>query len=186
MAVVCPKCGGEGAVRLDRGRGVAAFQCGACHWKRETVPGDNRAFEGTAQCTSTGKYFRTALPAGKVRGRKARLKCPYCDEFVMGDVSPAGRPAYPVYQDIRNGEDPYFHYPLYFQASYRGKTVWALNREHLRYLIDYLSADVRTVPYDFYEANKTMRAQSDQLPAFMKAAKNREGIVKLLRKLRDR
>jgi hypothetical protein len=30
-----------------------------------------------------------------------------------------------------------------------------------------------------------MRSQSDTLPAFMKSAKNREGIVKLLTKLRD-
>lgn len=58
--------------------------------------------------------------------------------------------------------------------------MWALNREHLQYLIDYLSADIRTVPFDFYERYGTMRSQSAMLPAFMKTAKNREGIVKLL------
>ncbi|MCI9561910.1 MAG: hypothetical protein HFK03_05440 [Clostridia bacterium] len=71
---------------------------------------------------------------------------------------------------------------MYFQTSYRGKTVWALNREHLQYLIDYLSADIRAFqPEDC----NSMRSQSDTLPAFMKSAKNREGIVKLLTKLRD-
>ncbi len=71
---------------------------------------------------------------------------------------------------------------MYFQTSYRGKTVWALNREHLQYLIDYLSAEIR-IPQA--ENCNTVRSQSDTLPAFMKSAKNREGIVKLLTKLRD-
>ena len=73
--------------------------------------------------------------------------------------------------------------PLYFQASFRGKTIWALNREHLQYLIGFLSADIRTVQPDHYKIYKTMRSQSDILPAFMKTAKNRDGIVKLLMKL---
>lgn len=88
-----------------------------------------------------------------------------------------------VFQDIRHAEDPYFRYPLYFQASYRGKRVWALNREHLQYLIDYLAAGIRTVQPGYYEAYKTMRTQSDMLPSFLKSAKNRDGVVKLLTKL---
>ena len=64
--------------------------------------------------------------------------------------------------------------------------MWALNREHLRHLIDYLSADLRTVPAGFRKRYKTMRSQADQLPSFMKSAKNREGIVKLLTKLQAR
>lgn len=80
----------------------------------------------------------------------------------------------------------YFHYPLYFQGSYRGEIVWALNREHLQYLIDYLSADIRTVSFEFYETNGTMRSQSDMLPTFMKTAKNREGIVELLTRLQTK
>lgn len=88
-----------------------------------------------------------------------------------------------IFEDIQDAKDPYFHYPLYFQANYRGKTIWALNREHLQYLIDYLSADIRTVQSYFYKTYKTMHCQSDMLPTFMKTAKNRDGIVKLLTKL---
>lgn len=80
-------------------------------------------------------------------------------------------------------EIPYFQYALYFQACFRGKTIWALNREHLQYLIDFLSADIRTVQPDFYKIYKTMHSQSDILPTFMKTAKNRDKIVKLLIKL---
>ena len=62
-----------------------------------------------------------------------------------------------------------------------GKPVWALNREHLAYLIDYLSADLREKP-----SGSQKKTQADHLPTFMKTAKNRERIVKLLKKLQEK
>lgn len=183
MIVVCPKCGKAGNVRFDKEHHTALFQCESCYTERKTVSGGKDAFEVTAQCASTGRYFRTSMPSNKIHGQKIRVKCPYCEESVMGDVSDTKKWQCVVFEDIRHAEDPYFHYPLYFQASYRGKLIWALNREHLQYLINYLSADIRAVQSDFHETYKTMRSQSDMLPTFMKTAKNREGIVKLLTKL---
>lgn len=60
------------------------------------------------------------------------------------------------------------------------KLVWALNWEHLHYLIHYLSADLREKPFSTYTIMKT---QADHLPTFMKIAKNRKGIVKALEKI---
>lgn len=171
IVVVCPKCGKPGTVHFNKERGTALFQCESCYMKRETTPCGNFDFEVTAQCTSTGRYFRTPVPAEKIHGQKIRVRCPYCEEFVIGDVSDQRSWRQIVWERSRYAEDPYFHYPLYFQASFKGKTVWALNREHLQYLIDYLSADLRY---------RTMRSQSDTLPTFMKTAKNRDGIVKVL------
>lgn len=145
--------------------------------------GENADLEVNAQCTTTERFFRVMIPNEKIHGQKVRVKCPYCKEFVIGNVSDTVKSQTIVFQDMRHAEDPFFHYPLYFQTSYRGETIWALNREHLQYLIDYISADIRTVPPDFYEANKTMRSQSDILPAFIKTAKNRDGLIKSLKKL---
>lgn len=183
MAVVCPKCKKAGIVHFDKERNVAIFQCKACYAKKEIAPCGNYAYEVTAQCTSNGKYFRLPMPENKIHGVKIKVKCPYCEEVVIGNVFDNRNRQSIVFNDIRHAEDPYFHYPLYFQASFRGKTIWALNREHLQYLIDFLSADLRTVQPDYYQIHKTMRSQSDILPAFMKTAKNRDGIVKLLKKL---
>ena len=183
MVVVCPKCGKAGIVHFDKDHNVAIFQCEACYTKKEIIPCGNYAFEVTAQCTSTGKYFQLSMPQNKIHGSKIKVKCPYCEEVVIGNVFDHRNQQHLVLNDIRHAEDPYFHYPLYFQASFRGKTIWALNREHLQYLIDFLSADIRTVQPDHYKIYKTMRSQSDILPAFMKSAKNREGIVKVLMKL---
>ncbi len=183
MMVVCPECGKAGIVHFDKEMNTAIFQCEACYTTRKIVPCGNYAFEVTAQCTSTGKYFRLSMPENKIHGPKMKVKCPYCEEVVTGNVFDHRNQQQIVLNDIRHAEDPYFHYPLYFQASYRGKTIRALNREHLQYLIDFLSADIRTVQPDHYKIHKTMRSQSDILPAFMKTAKNRVGIVKLLIKL---
>lgn len=182
MVVVCPMCGKVGTVHFNQERNMAVFRCDSCYTTKETMPCGSYGFEVTAQCTSTGRYFRVSISGDKIHGQKVRIKCPFCEEFITGDVSDK-RDQHVVFTDIRHAEDPYFHYPLYFQASYRGKTIWALNREHLQYLIDYLSADIRTVQSDFYDTYKTMRSQSDMLPTFMKTAKNRDGIVKLLVKL---
>ena len=53
-------------------------------------------------------------------------------------------------------------------------------REHLAYLISYLSADLREKP-----SGSPKKTQADHLPTFMKTAKNRERIVKLLKKLQE-
>ena len=55
-----------------------------------------------------------------------------------------------------------------------------LNREHLAYLIGYLSADLREKPL-----GRAKMTQADHLPTFMKTAKNRERIVKLLKKMQE-
>ena len=46
--------------------------------------------------------------------------------------------AFSYIADIQNGREPYFGLELWFLTSFQGKPVWALNREHLAYLIDYL------------------------------------------------
>ncbi len=182
MAVVCPECGQAGIVRYNWEENTAYFRCGSCYLQKETAPGAGHGFEVTAQCTETGKYFRLQMPDGKIHGKKIRVKCPYCKESVVGDVSAAPSKCV-VFERVCGAEDPYFHYPFYFQACYRGKIIWAFNRGHLQYLIDYLSAEIRTAQHGFYKTYHTMRSQSDMLPAFMKSAKNRDGIVKLLTKL---
>ena len=185
IAVTCPGCGGAGTVRLERERGTAVFRCPACGLKRETAPGDRFA-QVTGQCAATGRRFRVFVPREKLRGPKQRVKCPFCGEWVAGEAAAPKKTGSLVLEEVRRAEDPYFHYPLYFQGDFRGKRVWALNRQHLDYLIEYLSAELRAVPADYYRRYGTMRTQADHLPAFMKAAKNRKSLVKLLRKLQEK
>ena len=107
------------------------------------------------------------------------VACPYCGATMPGEVHKTAE-AFSYIADIQNGREPYFGLELWFLTSFQGKPVWALNREHLAYLIDYLSADLREKPL-----GRAKKTQSDSLPTFMKTAKNRERIVKLLKKMQE-
>ena len=102
---------------------------------------------------------------------------PIAGAIMSGEVHKTAE-AFSYIADIQNGREPYFGLELWFLTSFQGKPVWALNREHLAYLIDYLSADLREKP-----PGRAKKTQADHLPTFMKTAKNRERIVKLLKKM---
>ena len=104
--------------------------------------------------------------------------CPYCGATMSGKVHKTAE-AFSYSAEIRGGKEPWFGLELWFLTSFQDKPVWALNREHLAYLIGYLSADLREKP----AGKNVRRTQADHLPTFMKTAKNRERIVKLLKKL---
>ena len=57
---------------------------------------------------------------------------------------------------------------------------WEMCIRDSAYLIDYLSADLREKP-----PGRAKMTQADHLPTFMKTAKNRERIVKRLKKLQE-
>ena len=70
IIVVCPKCKKAGAVRFVQERNIAVFQCESYYIRKETVPGKDDMTEVTAQCTSTGEYFRTWVENNKIHGQK--------------------------------------------------------------------------------------------------------------------
>jgi DNA-directed RNA polymerase subunit RPC12/RpoP len=174
IAVRCPKCGGMGLVTLEDD--TLWFRCAVCG-KRQCKSKYDRQFDVHAQCAECGRYFRVDI-TDKNRQHFTRLHvaCPYCGAFTPGTVHRTEN-SWWTYGEIKDGNEPYFGYPLYYQSSFDGKPVWAVNREHLQYLADYLEAALREKP-----AGAKM-TQADHLPAFMKLAKNRNGIVKVLRKM---
>ncbi|PPK66498.1 TFIIB-type zinc ribbon-containing protein [Actinokineospora auranticolor] len=73
--------------------------------------------------------------------------------------------------------DPFFDTPLWLRSPWRGHTLWALNRTHLDLLEHHIAARLREHP----GGGLSMLAR---LPAWMTAAKNRDGMVRVLRELR--
>ena len=132
------------------------------------------------RCKNCGRYYRVDIEdTAKQHFSVLHVACPYCGTTMSGEVHKTAE-AFSYIADIQNGREPYFGLELWFLTSFQGKPVWALNREHLAYLIDYLSADLREKPL-----GRAKKTQSDSLPTFMKTAKNRERIVKLLKKLQE-
>jgi len=69
-------------------------------------------------------------------------------------------------------------YELWYAASFKGHRLWARNREHLVFLIEWLSGPrrIRAV------RDVADRAELESLPKWM-SAKNREGCLRCLLKL---
>ena len=154
IQVKCPKCHGAGVVTADEDN--AYFRCLSCG-HQETRDRTIYRYDVHNQCKNCGRYYRVDIEDEERKHFSVlHVACPYC------------------------GREPYFGLELWFLTSFQGKPVWALNREHLAYLINYLSADLREKPM-----GRAKMTQADHLPTFMKTAKNRERIVKLLKKLQE-
>jgi hypothetical protein len=81
--------------------------------------------------------------------------------------------------------DPYFHHPLWLQAPCCGHTLWAYNRRHLAFLRAYVAAtDRRRAERD--DKDSRNRLLESRLPRWMKAAKNRDAVVRGLAALEEK
>ena len=156
IQVKCPKCHGAGMVTADDDN--AYFRCLSCG-HQETRDRTIYRYDVHNQCKNCGRYYRTTM---------------------SGEVHKTAE-AFSYIGEIKDGREPCFDLELWFLTSFQGKPVWALNREHLAYLIGYLSADLREKPM-----GRAKMTQADHLPTFMKTAKNRERIVKLLRQMQEK
>ncbi len=77
--------------------------------------------------------------------------------------------------------DPYFHLPLWLQAEFSGELLWAYNLEHLDFLAAHVGAKLR----ERNQANAP-RSVGSRLPRWMSSAANREAVLKLIEKLREK
>ena len=181
LCVACPRCGGMGLV--TSGEGQYRFQCTRCGHARTKRLGGYR-FRVQNLCLSCGRYYNAPVHDPRQQAFPVlRVPCPYCGFVMPGRVEKTGQAVwYGGDGALRRGQDPIFGFDLWFLASLDGKPVWALNREHLSYLIGYLSAGLRERPAVGYLG----RMQSDQLPTFMKTAKNRAGILKCLKRMQEK
>ena len=178
MQVKCPKCQGLGMIVADDDN--VYFKCTSCGHQKSY----NRTiyrYDVNNKCINCGRYYRVDIEdKTKQHFSTLNVLCPYCGTQMQGKVHKTAEP-FTCTAEIQGGREPYFGLELWFLTFFQGKPVWALNREHLEYLIKYLSANLRLKPY-----NITGMSQSDHLPTFMKTAKNRERIVKLLKKMQEK
>ena len=181
LCVTCPRCGGMGLVRLQEGR--YRFQCTRCGYGQQKKLSGFRCRVQNL-CQSCGRYYNVPIYDQRRQTFPVlRVPCPYCGFEMPGRVEQTGQAVwYGGDGALRRGQDPIFGYDLWFLTSLDGKPVWALNREHLAYLIGYLSARLREKPSDWTGG----RTQADDLPTLMKRAKNRERLVKKLQKLQQK
>lgn len=152
----------------NTGEGLATFAdvfyiqcpvCGGCATVREIEP--ERA-HGYVLHKVSGPDIWHGVPYF------ARLICTKCAH--SKDVKTDGH-------SQGDATDWYFNLPLWFQTPCCGKTLWAYNRPHLAYLKRYVEADLRD------ECSSPNSGLARYLPQWMKAAKNRDEVLRGIHKL---
>ena len=178
MQVKCAKCQGLGIIVADDNN--AYFKCTSCSHQKSYDRTIYR-YDVHNHCKNCGRYYRVDIEdETKKHFSVLQVSCPYCGTQMQGEVHKTAE-AFFYTAEIKDGREPYFGLELWYLSSFQGKPVWALNCKHLEYLIKYLSADLRLKPSD-----AIWKSQSDHLPTFMKTAKNRDRIVKLLKKMQEK
>ena len=86
---------------------------------------------------------------------------------------------------IGAGRDWNFHYPLWLSINCCGHELWAYNSEHLEWLKNYVSANLResTKSNEYGWCNASL---ASRLPKWLKSVKNKKGILKAIRKLEQK
>jgi len=155
IQVKCPKCHGAGVVTADEDD--AYFRCLSCG-HQETRDRTIYRYDVHNQCKNCGRYYRVDIEdEARQHFSVLHVACPYCGTTMPGEVHKTAE-AFSYGAEIQGGKDPWFGLELWFLTSFQGKPVWALNREHLAYLIDYLSADLREKP-----SGSQKKTQADQV-----------------------
>ncbi len=86
---------------------------------------------------------------------------------------------------IKNGSiempaNQYFQTELWLQAPFKKDVFWAYNDKHLEYLDRYISATIRE------HKDRAGFTLLEKLPKFYHEAKNREGLLKIIAKLKSK
>ena len=87
--------------------------------------------------------------------------------------------------DIKNGtiempSNQYFQAEIWLQAPFKMDIFWAYNEKHLEYLERYISATIRE------HKDRVGFTLLEKLPKFYHEAKNREGLLKIITKLKEK
>ncbi|MGK6351507.1 hypothetical protein [Parapedobacter sp. DT-150] len=106
--------------------------------------------------------------------KKARLGCLHCGHTkeVSTAVGKSGT--------LRMEAHAFFGAELWLQTAFKNEVLWAYNDRHLDYLQHYIGAGLRE------HKNRTHFTMLEKLPKFMQLAKHRAGLLKLIRKLKEK
>ena len=76
--------------------------------------------------------------------------------------------------------DWYFRLPLWLETECASETLWAYNRKHLEFIENYVRAKLRE------RTPNTNKSLASRLPQWIKKAKNRDAVLKAVKKLKEK
>lgn len=181
--VKCPKCNSKSVVKKELVTGckcgrcyTKVFECKECYYSIKERTVKYRAYVDTYCCNNEDKIkFESQLLNEKPD--KIKLKCAVCNEVKEFKPKIIEVP-FAFDTDDSVARENYFNAELWYQKEFDKSIFWAYNQEHIDYLEKYIKADLR-------ERNNNRgyhMTMVSRLPQFVKEAKNREKLLKILEK----
>ncbi|MFH6935500.1 hypothetical protein [Flavobacterium sp. FlaQc-30] len=184
--VKCPKCESSAIVKsipkknCECGKCITmTFECKHCFCKMDEPIYQYVAY-GKEYCNNCFEKFEYKSQPLKEKPLMYKTKCPNCN-FQEEWKTKAYRVRKESKQDDGLVKECWYNLPLWFQKEVGDNIFWAYNQDHIDYLERYIQADLR-------ERNSKVNYSSSlvaRLPQFVKAAKNREKLLKILRKWKE-
>ena len=167
--IECPKCNQKAIVK---GNQLSCLNCGFNKMSQNNSKWLGPLYGMTGRnCAKCGRFIKKYFVEYKEL-QLFNLKCPGCHHFSQEEIN-----WYPVKYV---GHDPYFGAKLYLYSEIGENVLWAYNYEHLEFIELYVQAKLRErIP----NHNSSL---ASRLPKWIKDKKNREPILKAIKKLQSK
>jgi transcription elongation factor Elf1 len=180
--VKCPKCESKAVVkRIFENKGfyyndMRILECKNCYFSQKGNIVKYIAYVDVYCCNNQDKLkFESQLLNDKPE--KIKLKCPICLEIKEFEPKIIEIP-FGFETDSSLQRERWFNTELWYQNQFDKSIFWAYNLEHINYLEKYIKANLRERNTNG-SGNKTLVSR---LPKFVKEAKNREKLLKIISK----
>jgi DNA-directed RNA polymerase subunit RPC12/RpoP len=175
--VECPKC--QRLAIITAGNPYffdnAQLKCNHCGHSEKSTDLTRYKVSVRRNCDTCGKLISKVIPHSKAPVDALAIACPACGETRI--YKPRNESYRQTHNNPNAGLAPIFGVPLWLQGSIRGELFWAYNRAHLHAIKEYVGAKLRE------RQTTTHTTMVEKLPQFIKEAKNRESLLKLIEKL---
>lgn len=115
---------------------------------------------------------KKAIAKTNIEATTARMFCVNCG-YNKEVSTKLGKKGYLI-----TAANVFFEADLWLSAPFKNEQFWAYNAAHLSYLERYISADLRE------QHNRSHFTLLEKLPKFYHEAKNRDGLLKIIEKLK--
>jgi ribosomal protein L33 len=176
VLVKCPKWQQRAEVTTDFHTHQSILHCVNCHYYRTSL---NRQLRLSLNVYCNHCSNRISIPNRVVTARKhaIRIRCQECGHFQ------SHQPTYSEtigYGGKNLGSDPFFGLDLWLQVHFRNHLFWAYNHEHLGYIEAYIGAKLRE------RHDRRYSTLVERLPDWVKSRKNREDLLRLISRMKER
>ena len=167
ILVHCPNCREKAEIKKNGWGKPAELFCSHCGlYKKEDRTYYNLHLN--IHCPDCGNAIDLQQKGVSVKRETIKVSCSNCD--FVGDF----KPKYIEYHSN------YIDAELWLKKDFKGELFFAYNYEHLDYLKQYIQAKIRE------RKDGTYTTMVEKLPQFIKSAKNREDLLRIIHQLEEK